>query len=393
MLAAVVSTPILVGVLAVEIQAGLGIGDAALGLCVTAFWACTGLTAAAGGRLIDRAGWRRAALAGLAVCLLSQLGVATSGSAAALLAWLVVAGAGYGVVAPASNLVVVREIPARLRGTALGAKQSATPVVALLAGLAVPLVALTVGWRWAFLPAVLITVAAAAASLPRRSAGSHAPSYVQKPAEARPEPEPARGAGRAPMRRTTLGRVSLVAGLGTLAIGSLTTFAVSTLTRSGLDVSTAGLVIAGTSVASLVVRLGAGRLADRRGSDGFVPAALMISACALGTLAMATGDTALTVAGTVVAFCGAWGWPALLLMGVLAQYPDRPGVAGARFQLGTALGAAAGPLLFAAVSDAAGTGAGWLTVSSCTAVSAALLLWDVRGSWRNRIIICNNRRD
>ncbi|MFD2351343.1 hypothetical protein ACFSTC_21480 [Nonomuraea ferruginea] len=76
---------------------------------------------------MDRAGWRRAALAGLAVSLVSQLGVATSGSVAALLAWLVVAGAGYGVVAPASNLVVVREIPARLRGTALGAKQSATP--------------------------------------------------------------------------------------------------------------------------------------------------------------------------------------------------------------------------------------------------------------------------
>src|SRR5690606_2655132 len=115
----------------------------------------------AGGRLIDRAGWRRAALAGLGVTLLCQLGVAASGSVAALVACLVVAGAGYGVVSPASNLVVVREIPERLRGTALGAKQSATPVVALLAGLAVPLVALTIGWRWAFLLAAVLTVAAA----------------------------------------------------------------------------------------------------------------------------------------------------------------------------------------------------------------------------------------
>ncbi|TXK40269.1 MFS transporter [Nonomuraea sp. C10] len=448
MLAAVVSTPILVGVLAVEIQADLGIGDGALGLCVTAFWACTGLTALAGGRLIDRAGWRRAALAGLAVSLVSQLGVATSGSVAALLAWLVVAGAGYGVVAPASNLVVVREIPARLRGTALGAKQSATPVVALLAGLAVPLVALTIGWQWAFVLATLLTVAAAATSLPRtrpspRATGpEHTPAPTTQPArkdqdsagsaeETRPTPAgpgltassgsagaagevrsasaspgpvasagPAAAAGdvrsapaspgfaavagevrvgsTGPRAVTSLVRVSVVAGLGTLSIGSLTTFAVSTLTRAGLDVSTAGLVISVTSLVSLVVRLGAGRLADRRGSDGFRPAAVMIAACALGMLAMASGGTALTVAGTVVAFCGAWGWPALLLMGVLAQHPDRPGVAGARFQLGTALGAATGPLLFAAVSEAAGLPAAWLTVTACTAVSAALVLLSSR---------------
>ncbi|MFC5821695.1 MFS transporter [Nonomuraea harbinensis] len=445
MLAAVVSTPILVGVLAVEIQADLGIGDGALGLCVTAFWACTGLTALAGGRLIDRAGWRRAALAGLAVSLVSQLGVATSGSVAALLAWLVVAGVGYGVVAPASNLVVVREIPARLRGTALGAKQSATPVVALLAGLAVPLVALTIGWQWAFVLATLLTVAAAATSLPRTrpspratrpehtpastspaASSSHAnrtpptTTPTTQPArkdqdstgtaeETRPTPAgpglaasagPAAAAGdvrsapaspgsaavagevrvgsAGPRAVTSLVRVSVVAGFGTLSIGSLTTFAVSTLTRAGLDVSTAGLVISVTSLVSLVVRLGAGRLADRRGSDGFRPAAVMIAACALGMLAMASGGTALTVAGTVVAFCGAWGWPALLLMGVLAQHPDRPGVAGARFQLGTALGAATGPLLFAAVSEAAGLPAAWLTVTACTAVSAALVLLSSR---------------
>lgn len=405
MLAAVVSTPILVGVLGVEIQAGLGIGDAALGACVTAFWASTGLSAVAGGRLIDRAGWRRAALAGLGVTLLCQLGVAASGSVAALVACLVVAGAGYGVVSPASNLVVVREIPERLRGTALGAKQSATPVVALLAGLAVPLVALTIGWRWAFLLAAVLTVAAAVASLPPRSrvaprrpsprprvsspaTAGEAPRAVTPSPTAAEQPPGIAGAvdalppdGDVPPRRAmpgpvrvSLARVSVITALATFAIGALTTFGVSTLTRTGLDVSTAGLVVSAASVAALGVRLGAGWLADRRESDGFLPAALMLAACALGTLAMASGRTAITVAGVVVAFCGAWGWPALLLMGVLAAHPARPGVAGARYQLGTAFGAAAGPLLFAAVSDVAGLPAGWGAVTACTAASAALVL-------------------
>lgn len=36
------------------------------------------------------------------------------------------------------------------RGFAFGVKQSAVPLTAMLAGLAVPVFAVTVGWRWAF---------------------------------------------------------------------------------------------------------------------------------------------------------------------------------------------------------------------------------------------------
>src|ERR671915_472445 len=105
MLGAVVATPILVGVLSVEVQDDLRISNRALGLYVTAFWLCNALAAFEAGRPVDGVGWRRAAVAGLGVCLVAQLGIALSWSTSALVLCLAVAGVAYGVVAPTSNLV------------------------------------------------------------------------------------------------------------------------------------------------------------------------------------------------------------------------------------------------------------------------------------------------
>jgi MFS family permease len=139
------------------------------------------------------------------------------------------------------------------------------------------------------------------------------------------------------------------------------------------------LVVAAASVASLCARVLAGWLTDRRGSDGLLPAAAMIGLGALGMVAMASGTTALTVAGVVVAFCGGWGWPALLLLGVLTYHPGRAATASGRFQLGTAMGAAVGPLLFAIVSDAAGFATAWSVIAGSTVLSAVLVALNARG--------------
>ena len=47
-------------------------------------------------------------------------------------------------------------MPARRRGAAFGIKQAAAPLATLLAGLAIPVFALTLGWRAAFLAACLL---------------------------------------------------------------------------------------------------------------------------------------------------------------------------------------------------------------------------------------------
>ena len=131
----------------------------------------------------------------------------------------------------------------------------------------------------------------------------------------------------------------------------------------------------------------AGWLTDRRSSDGLVPAAMMIAVGALGMVAMAIGTAPLTVVGVVVAFCGGWGWPALLLLGVLTYHPGRAGAASGRFQLGTATGAAVGPILFAFVSDAAGFAVAWFVVAASTALSAVFVALNARGRGAGRAAV------
>lgn len=385
MLGAVVITPVLLGVLSVQAQADIGVTNQELALCVTGFWACTAIGAAVGAGYADRAGWRRAAVIGLALCFVGQLGIAASPSMAVLMASLALGGVAYGIVAPTSNVVLAREIPPRLHGVALGVKQSAGPVAGLVAGLAVPVVALTIGWRWAFVMVALVPLAATAISAigwSRRPA-VRVERRDESPTRTVPQDGSSTRAGSvsdaADPPSLSIIRITIAAGLGTLSIGVLTTFSVQTLVRSGVEVATAGLIIAVSSLASVLVRLGAGWLTDRRGSDGLIPGGLMIGLGAVGLVAIASGSTAATVAGTLLAFCGAWGWPALLLLGVMTYHPRDTGRASGRFQIGTAIGAASGPALFAFVSDLTSFTVGWLVVAGLTGVSSLLVLHAARG--------------
>src|SRR4029453_10793467 len=60
----------------------------------------------------------------------------------------------------ASNSSLAQHVPARRQGLSFGVKQAAIPICTLLAGASVPIVALTLGWRWAFVLAAVLAVAA-----------------------------------------------------------------------------------------------------------------------------------------------------------------------------------------------------------------------------------------
>src|SRR5699024_2360653 len=76
-----------------------------------------------------------------------------------LTVFLAVAGAANVLGQTASNLSLTESVRTEHLGTAFGLKQSAPPVASLIAGALVPLLGLTVGWRWAFAAAVAAAVA------------------------------------------------------------------------------------------------------------------------------------------------------------------------------------------------------------------------------------------
>src|SRR5699024_3351475 len=67
-----------------------------------------------------------------------------------LAAFMVATGCTSALLQPATNLFLIRRVAIAHRGVAFGFKQAAVPSSVFVAGLAVPTIALTVGWRWAF---------------------------------------------------------------------------------------------------------------------------------------------------------------------------------------------------------------------------------------------------
>ena len=86
---------------------------------------------------------------GVAISSFGSIMIAVaSGRYVLFLVWLSICGLAAGIIQPATNAFLSREIHQNKQGIAFGIKQSGTPASTLLGGLALPLVALTIGWQF-----------------------------------------------------------------------------------------------------------------------------------------------------------------------------------------------------------------------------------------------------
>lgn len=358
--------PTVIGVLAVQLQQDLGFGDAGLGLAFAVFWTATSVLAIRGGGLADRWGWRPVAMLGVLITgLAGGVIVALVHSLAGLIWGLVLAAGAYTLCSPTSNLVVVDAVPPERRATALGIKQTGPPLMSLLAGLAVPGVALAVGWRWVFLIAVLpmsvvlITVLRSRQRVVRTDAQGAGP---EKPA----------------LRRTSLLLLSIANGFGTFTLYALSGFSVLTLVDAGIAVGTAGLLVAMASGLALAIRVFGGWWLDRDVTRSVRATLVLLAVGSVGLALMATGATVPVAVGMVIALCGAWSWPPLVLMRVVIGWSDQPGRASSRLQIGAGVGSAVGPLTMGVLAELVGYSWAWLMVLAATAAAGVVLVTDGR---------------
>ena len=351
----------LTGALGVQLREALDFGEAALGVAVGSFFASAALASAVCGRLTERLGAGRSMRLAVLLSATSLAGVALfADSLASLVACLMVAGVGNAVAQPATNLFLARAVDPARQGLAFGVKQSAIPTATLLGGLAVPIVALTVGWRWAFAGAAA-TALAVAIGLP---ALRHQRS---------PSVRARRGDGDAPL--VPLLVLSVGSCLGAAAAGTLGAFLVSAAVDAGIGEGAAGYLLTGGSATGIAARLYAGVRADRRGHAHLPVVALLLAVGSGGYLLYATGEPLLLVAGTPLAFAAGWGWPGLFNLAIVRNNPTAPGAATGITQTGTYLGAVAGPLQFRVIVEAASYDVAWLcTAATSVAAAGAVLL-------------------
>ena len=333
----------LVGGLAVQIRDELELPVSQIGLLTAIFFAASAAFSALAGRIAERIGAGVAMrISGLVVAV-ALIGLALSPTSLILMVFLVVGGLASALAQVGANLHLATRVDPSRQGFAFGIKQSGIPAATLMGGLAVPLVALTVGWRWAFaLGAVLALVVVAL--IP--GAGLRA----------------TRGEKIQVDRRNVPGLVVLALGgaLGSGAANAMGSYLVDSSVSAGLGEAAAGLLFAAGSVAGLSMRVGAGWLGDRRVGGRLLWVAGLFLIGSVGFLLQATRQPPLLIPATLLCFAGGWGWPGLFNFMVVIRNREAPAAATGLTQTGVYLGGMSGPLVFGYVAEHFDYSAAWL---------------------------------
>jgi predicted MFS family arabinose efflux permease len=356
---------LLLGTLAVSVREDLGFDEAAFGAIPAVCFGVAAVASPACGRLVEGFGGTWGLRAAAAIAAASMFGIAlVSVSWWTLLPFVVLAGLALAVAQPASDVWLVRGLPANRHGIALGFKQaSAGPGVGLVAGLAVPASAASIGWRGSF--AVAAIGAVLVLLLIRRAA---VPSGVH------PAAGSARESGDVSLRPLLL--LTVAGGLASISQAAFLVFAVSSAVAAGLSEATAGLLFAAASAAAFGTRLILGRLADRRAGGLIVTITLLLLASAGGYAVLATGHTTTGAAliGTPLIAATSWGWQGLFFLVVARTNPNAPARASGITSSGVLAGSVIGPVLFGIVARDDYTTAWWLAAAAAIAGAAGMVV-------------------
>lgn len=356
----------LTGALGVQIGDELGLDLTGIGGLYGVLFGTSAVVSAPTGRLVQRWGWEagiRLAAGGTGLALIT-LAVfpgtwwADWWPVAVVFAF---AGVTAAVSQAGSNLALARSVPAGRYGLVFGLKHTAVPVAAILGGLAVPTIALTVGWRWAYVAAAAIAFATALAVPARRG---------PPPPRRRSEP-PHRHLGTPVPTLVALAVAAALAHTGLDAIGAFVVpFAVSV----GVAEGPAGILLTIGSLAGLIVRLTSGWLVDRRQHTGLPWMAALLFIGSLGFLVLAVGGSTLLVVGILLAFAGGWGWAGLLTFIVVRANPGAPATATGIVNTGKYVGAAAGPALVGYLAERTSFSVAWWVACSVLFLAAVIVI-------------------
>jgi MFS family permease len=259
-----------------------------------------------------------------------------------------------------TNRFLALRVPVVQQGLAFGIKQAAVPVASLVGGLAVPVIALTIGWRWAFaFGAALALATYLAAPAPSESLAHQRSRGLSR--------------GDKPIAVLPLSLVGAGLGLGTFAASGLNAFLVTAGVTIGLGQRTAGLTAAAAAAAAITLRVGMGRRVDRRGSEPFRPVVVLMTIGVAGYALLAASPSLhwrwLFAGGAILAAGAGWGWNGLLNLGVTRSHLHAPARATSVIQVGGRLGGLTGPYAFGLVAERASYTAAWL-IAACALLAA-----------------------
>ncbi len=356
----------LLAALIVQIGDDTGLTVTGLGVVIGIFFAMAALVSPAAGRASERLGWanglRVATL--LSAAALGMVGWFASGVPVIALAFAA-AGIASSLVQTASNLAVARCVVPQRHGWIFGVKHACVPAAMFLAGLAVPTLAFTIGWAWAFRIAAVVALVTVAV-IPGR----------EGPCTLTPRPSAVdRSKGKPSTPTYLLIILALAVGFGIGAADPLGSFFVAFSVSIGVEEQIAGLLLAAGGFCGILARLIAGRAIDRVSQADLVVIAVMMCIGALGVVILNLGGRAGLILGGLLAFTFGWGWSGLFTFAVVRDNPDAPAAAWGIPQTGKFLGAALGPVIFGIVAERVSFGAAYWLSTGALLLGAGLMVY------------------
>lgn len=338
----------LASALAVQVRADLAFGTAALGGIVGVYFVTSAIGSVLMGQVVEWLG------AGRGTALAATLSGTAMAAAAVSQSWthlalaLALAGVANSLAQPAANMLLSVSIPTRRLGLAFGIKQSCVPAAALLGGLAVPAIALVLGWRWAFGLASALTVGYALWLWVRHS---------ERGVARRPRTGSLRDSD-APL--SSLLFLTVGGFLGAAASTSLGAFLVDSSVSVGFAPATAGWIYALLSLGTIGSRIGLGWGVDRAPSRSrFGIIAVLLAVGSVGYLLLVGDHPVLFLVGASLGFVIGWAWTGIFHYTIVTWYRRSPAAATGFVQTGLSLGAGLGPLGFGIVVEQQGYAVAW----------------------------------
>ncbi len=349
----------LVGALSVQVSEEFDVAEATYGWGLGGFFLAATCGSILFGRLVQHIGPRRQMTGALIISSAVQLAlVATANSFWTMVVFLGAAGLVNAANQTAVNLALTQAELPRL-GLAIAFKQSAMPAASMLSGAAVPALALTVGWRWAYgLGAVLSLVAAVgvwSVVVPRVETTSVA--------ETRAKPLSSLGA---------LITAAVATGFLAFGAGALNAWLVGSAVDAGLGRGAAGWLLSAGAALGIAMRLIIGFRLDTLRIAPFRLAAALVLIGALGMALLSPRSITTTLIASVLAFVGGWTWPVLTNFGIVRANAAAAGAATGITQTGVYVGVFTSPLVTGWLIERFSYSAMWLVVGASMLIGAAI---------------------
>jgi len=348
------------GALAVQASNDFGVTEGTYGWALGVFFLCAAAAAVPMGLLAQRLGPRRQLTISLVLTAAVQLAIATAARSFALMLLLLgLGGVLNSSVQTAVNLALSRAQLPRL-GLAMATKQSAMPASSMLGGLAVPAVALTLGWRWAY--AMGAGVALIALLMVRRFIAAGLVTSTPK-----------KGWDVVSSPRSAILGMAGVSLLLAFSAGSINAWTVSSGVDAGLSEGVAGLALSIAAGLGICVRLLSGTVLDRTDRLPLLPAVFvtMLGVVGFGLLALRVPETHLL--GTLLAFGAGWIWPVFTNFSIVNANTDGAAAATGVTQMGVYVGVFLAPVATGQIIERTSYTTMWVVVAVCGALGVAAL--------------------